>query len=181
MLTGAGSTDVIRAVSEAFFHALGREESDEEGINLRATKAVLQDTLNDFATKSDAIYQSKLLVAAVETLGTFVFLRSDGVMVREADLVEILGIGETSLIRYLTDTLYKNILSVNELAALGIFVVAAGKKYCPQYCGGQIDVSVLTLKESCYSPSENETAEVEAIFFKGNLSNLLSQVASVIK
>ena len=68
-------------------------------------------------------------------------LKTDGLIVSPARPVEVFGIGENSLVRFLIDTLHDpNGQTLEEVSALAAFVVAAAKKYCPQYCGGETTV-----------------------------------------
>jgi len=141
--------------------------------------------LEELAQTLGAAPNLLLLVAIVGTEGRYQFLKTDGLLVHRAKPTpEVVGIGETSLVHYLIDSLYRDDLPLGQMAALAIFVVAAAKRYCPQYCGGPTDVQLLRLKDhSLHVLSREQIGSVERLFWEGsrkNLRPLLNQAAGMI-
>jgi len=140
VICGSGDTITMRAVADGVITKLINSE-DRPSVT-----SALEESLNDVATKLGVAPEVSLVLASVADGSDPECLRADGLIVQPARPVEILGIGETSLIQYLIDSVYTPDLSLKELSALAVFVVYAAKKYCPQYCGGQTDVCVLPRK-----------------------------------
>lgn len=156
---GSGDTITMRAVSDSIL-------SKMELAKRPPISSALEESLNDAATKLGCAPELSLIVAAVSDTGESHYFRTDGLIVQPANLVEILGLGETSLIRYLIDSAYKPSMSIQELSCLAVFMVYEAKKYCPQYCGGQTDVCVLPRKSE-WNPIrmlENKINEIENLF-----------------
>ncbi len=103
---------------------------------------------------------------------------------RPAGPIEVIGMGETSLISFLTDTLYHPELTINQGAVLGILLVLAGKTYCPQYCGGSTDVCILkTDFEFCNWLDAKQIESIEAFLRenqKRRLKTLLSEAEKIL-
>ena len=142
---GAGDASLIRPIAESFLTALKTCKQPDE-IRMSLCKSILEDTLNDFTAKIANIPEVHLLIAASDDKGRQQFLRCEGLVVHPANNVEILGLGENSLVRYLIDSIYKEDMDISELATLATLIVDVAKKYCPQYCGGQTDVYMLSKK-----------------------------------
>ena len=111
--------------------------------------------------------------------------RSDGVLVQDAKPVEILGIGENSLVRFLTDTLYRPELNLRHGTALAALTLQAAKTYCPQYCNGETDISCAPKgKEYCYDVSKEEIIDMEDIMklsVRNRLDEALQQATDFLK
>ncbi|MFZ0821690.1 MAG: hypothetical protein WAM91_16615 [Candidatus Acidiferrales bacterium] len=140
VVCGSGNHgDLIRPFAETVFANLG----EAENLSLEHTRTIMDATLGDLAHRNNAAPDASFLLAVVRG-GEQQFLRSDGLVIRTAGPVEILGIGDTSLVRYLTDSIYSPDLGSLYAVCFAAYAVYAAKKYCPQYCGGATDVHVLT-------------------------------------
>jgi 20S proteasome alpha/beta subunit len=179
-LCGSGNDGtLIRPIADAFFKKV---ESYEQPVEL---SDLLEDTLNEFATKLGRIPEVSLLAAAVVD-GESAFVRSEGLVVHTAGPdPEIMGIGELSVVRYLTDSVFKHDLGLPYVAALAVLVVYVAKKYCPQYCSGQTDVFVLpndyfwdTVPIS--EEKINEAEKVLAVSAQAYLPKALYQAATLL-
>jgi len=84
--------------------------------------------------------------------------------VREVDGWDCLGIGDSSLIRYLAETLGP-VDTVNRALAVGTYMVTEAKKHI-QYCGGETDATVIRVRESPEHKSNEEILEIEKGFKK---------------
>jgi 20S proteasome alpha/beta subunit len=140
---GAGDASLIRPIAESFLTALKNCQQPDE-IRMSLCKSILEGVLNDFAEKLANIPEVHLLIAASDNKGKQQFLRCEGLIVHPANNIEILGLGENSAVRYLIDSIYKEDMDISELATLATLVVYVAKKYCPQYCGGQTDVYMIS-------------------------------------
>jgi hypothetical protein len=138
VVCGSGDSLLISAVADALRKSmLAQPPKDASEI-----PAILESVLQDVSTRVGAIPDLSLLLG-VAMKNRSRFIRSDGLVIQAANPTEILGIGETSLIRYLIDSVYRPEISLDELAALAAFIVFGAKTYCPQYCGGLTDICVL--------------------------------------
>lgn len=147
---------------------------------------VVAEQLQELAQTLGVAANLLLLVAIVGTNGRFQFLKTDGLLVHHPKpTAEVLGIGETSLVYYLIDSLYRPDLTLKQMAALAVFVVAVGKKYCPQYCGGPTNVQILSLENhSLTALSAGRIASLEQVFWEDSprsLHRVLNRAASLIE
>jgi len=203
-LCAAGDGVLIKPFATAFLGRLQRREDDEDreretnpnyeqeladdyargsrtwaGDNLAALRGELEDT----KARIDHAPDLTMIVGVVGGSGHFQLLRAEGLMVCPAGPVEILGIGETSLVRFLTDSLYREDLTMRQAVALGVFVVAAAKKYCPQYCGWDAHAHKLLVNGHRWEAVKSETVGwIEEMFdTEGptHLRKLLDRAATI--
>jgi hypothetical protein len=80
--------------------------------------------------------------------------------VHEVEEWEYLGIGDSSLIRYLGGVLLDQVKSAEEKLALAVYMVAQAKLYVDG-CGGDTDVLVLEEKQHPHIFSRQEVEDVE--------------------
>ena len=182
VMCGAGDSLLMRAVAEEVL----RKADESQPTSTDNVPQLLEDSLNNVATRIGGIPDLSLVLAAAMTDGEPRFIRSDGLVIQPANSVEILGIGETSLVRYLVDSLFSPAMSLAELTALGIFIILVAKKYCPQYCGGPTDVCVLPKNYAWETvPVEaDKITEIENLWgFQApkQLQALLSEAAGILK
>jgi hypothetical protein len=141
-ITGTGWTFELRTIAESLLKKARQEES-EDASTLPDMASILDSELENLAAKLGVPPELDLLVAEIVPPFRVRVFRAQGLVVRQAGPVEVVGIGETSLISYLRNTLYDRELTAKQACALGVFFVYAGKTYCPQYCGGATRVCVL--------------------------------------
>ena len=136
LIVGSGMKDALYSVSGNLLTRFKREETSAKFSHLLVSD-YLEEELNALSAKlNNEIPSLSLLVAVSEPhLGDKVF-KSDGLIVRSAGPAEVVGIGETSLVQFLLDTLYWPDMDVKEGAALAVLAIQMAKKYTPQYCGG---------------------------------------------
>jgi 20S proteasome alpha/beta subunit len=142
---GTGNASLIRPIAESFLTALQNCQQPAD-IRMSLCKSIMQDTLNDFFGKLAEIPDVHLLIAASDDKGRQQFLRCEGLIVHDANDIEILGLGENSAVRYLIDSIYRKDMDQSELATLATLIVHVAKKYCPQYCGGETDIHMISKK-----------------------------------
>jgi len=176
-LCGAGNDGyLLHPFSEALFANLAKPQGE-------TTQSIFESTLNAFAEKLNRPPDMQTLLAD-STLGPGL-LKSDGLIVSPARPIEILGIGETSLVRYLTDTLHSRTMDLHHGVAMAAFVVCAAKKYCPQYCGGQTDIVAISIWDgTSIRFDENQIQTLEDTFMKEgekSLFHLLDVAAATLK
>jgi len=139
VVCGSGDSLLISAVAEELRKGF-YDNGDPKDVS--ETPAILESVLQDISARVGAIPELSLLLGVINEKKAC-FLRSDGLVIQPASSTEILGIGETSLTRYLIDSVFRPDMSLDELAALAAFIVLGAKTYCPQYCGGQTDICIL--------------------------------------
>ena len=136
ILCGSGMDGtLLHPISETLFRNLG--QYDEEKV-----PATLERTLNDYTERLGRRPELQLLLFESTHGG---LIKSDGLIVSAARSVEILGIGETSLVRFFTDMFPPSEMHIKEAVVLAALVVWAAKEYCPQYCGGQTDIVTFSI------------------------------------
>jgi hypothetical protein len=182
-VTGTGTAFEMRTVAESLLKKACRVES-EDASSLPNVAAMLDIELEDIATKLDATPELDLLVAEIVPPSKVRVLRAQGLVVREAGPVEVVGIGETSLISYLREALYSRDLTLNQACALGVFFVHAGKTYCPQYCGGATSVCIFQTEYPLYRwLTSQEIADMESVLRnkgRAHLKDLLSEAGNIL-
>jgi 20S proteasome alpha/beta subunit len=180
---GSGDSLLISAVSEEIIKHLYASEGKPKDI--QETQSVLETILQDVTTRVGTIPDLSLLLGVVTNKDSR-FIRSDGLIIQAANHTEILGIGETSLARYLIDSVYHWKIGLNELAALAAFIVFGAKKYCPQYCGGQTDISILHKNRfwEDVAISDKKVSELEGLIAgkaPQQLQDLIHDAAELLK
>jgi 20S proteasome alpha/beta subunit len=88
----------------------------------------------------------QLLIGVVVMSEEPALIKFDGKGLHMADNISFLGIGDSSLVRFLADTMSSSTMTIKEAVDLGIYIVQKAEQYV-DHCGGPIDV--LTLNESC--------------------------------
>lgn len=175
-LTGAASdAEQLRSFAGYFLPALRAAET-EDAESIPNVKQILESELNNFATLVNAAPEISLLVAGITSpFYQPELFRTTGLVVRSAGPVEVVGIGETSLIQYAIDSIYQPDMSLRQAQVLTAFLVYAGKRFCPQYCGGKTDIHFLKREYplwDCLTEWEITTLEK---FFRNNEKRTLRQ------
>lgn len=116
----------------------------------------------------------ELLVAETNSVGLddeSRLYKTSGPHVMTANPFDCVGIGDTSLVRYISDNLYDPKMSAQSATTLGIYLVQLAKRYMPQYVGGQTDVLDVA-GGFCAEISEREIKSVEEKLDKHAKSHL---------
>jgi hypothetical protein len=184
ILTGSGSKDSLYYLSERLLERFNRETSADNPRTI-PLKQDLEDELNLLSKKKGTISNLSILIALSQRASAPQVFRSDGLIVRSAEPVELAGIGETSLVRFLTDTLYRPTMNLKQGTALATLVLKLTKTYCPQYCEGQTDIHCLPKGEDWwYDVSGEEINDMEGLFehsIENRLSEAINQAADILK
>ena len=110
--------------------------------------------------------------------------RTYDLIVDEAQPFEVIGIGEESLVSYIKDRLFRPSLSLQEAASLAVYIIQAGKEYCPQWCGGPTDIEILKPEYPLRIVlTQRKIEELEEAFNAGgklHLRSLLGEVAGIL-
>ena len=183
-LCGVGNNGaLIRPFADSFF---GKLERLAEGDLVEGAYDAFEATLSEFRTKMGNIPSFSILMAAA-TRGRSLFLKSAGLIISTAQPVEIMGIEEVSLVKYLIDSVFGPNLDLRQMAALAVLAVYAAKKYCPRYCGGQTDVCVLPKDYTLANEiplDESQVNELEALLAARTaeqLRDLIEKAAGMMK
>jgi len=176
IMVGSGNDHVISAVIDDTFQNLARnltEHGEKYVLPPDTPKIVLEEALNrvyEKITPSDGATFILALHVRDAAIRTF---RADDKVVHRSKPLDIIGIGENSLMSFISDHLYRDVLDYREAVSLAILLGFEAKRYCPQYCGGLTDVAVLrTTQQPIMVVSEKEVGEVET-FFARNLRDPL--------
>jgi 20S proteasome alpha/beta subunit len=74
---------------------------------------------------------------------------------------ECIGIGDTSLVRYLADNLFDGRSGEAYTVVLGVYLLMLGKRYVPQFVGGATDVLVVS-DGFCHEMKPEKVKELES-------------------
>jgi 20S proteasome alpha/beta subunit len=169
-----GTTDDYDAMKSVIQNITGRFDSLESGEKL-PLKDVLEEELAKMYLRPSANPPlMELLAAETNSVGfddEFKLYKTSGPHVMTANPFDCVGIGDTSLIRYISDNLYDPKMSAQAATALGIYLVHLAGRYMPQYVGGQTDVLDVA-GGSCLEISEREIKAVEEQLDKHAKSHL---------
>jgi hypothetical protein len=170
----------MRSAIEGFFESISRNPLDIHVSDLRqGLEEYLRNKLEGISNPN-----LSLLMAFMRDDGDYHMLVSSDTAARVASVEpEIIGIGDRSLVRYLTDSLYHPNLTLKQGIALAAYLIWAAKKCCPEYCGGPTDVWVLMKPQQsptaiCKVVSESDIRSVEAIVEQQGKEHLTSVLDS---
>jgi len=165
IMVGAGDDHVISAVIDDTFQNLARnltEHGEKYVLPPDTPKIVLEEALNEVYEKITPSEGATLLLALHVRDAAIRTFRADDKVVHRSNPLDIIGIGENSLMSFISDHLYGDVLDYKEAVSLAILLAYEAKKYCPQYCGGLTDVAVLrTTEPPIMVVPEREVREVE--------------------
>lgn len=144
----AGGNEIAKLVKgtilAAILERVIQTMKDPTAIQIReAVAGVLRETRKSHPGE---VGKLQLLFAfGVEHLGAYWLYKSTGSLVREVernDPIEVIGWGDSSLTRFLTETLCAKSIDLDSAAGLSLYVVNRAKKYIP-YCGGRSDLLII--------------------------------------
>jgi 20S proteasome alpha/beta subunit len=137
----AGSPSLMR---EATDKIKAKIEEGSAGYNPQSVHAAAESVLEDIGYKFTNMELQLLIATATQT--ELELLRFDGgnnKALYVSTSIEILGVGDSSLLRYLSDALYeKGKIDVAFGAALALYMVEKAKNYV-NHCGGQTDFLII--------------------------------------
>jgi 20S proteasome alpha/beta subunit len=108
--------------------------------------------------------QLELLIGWTAVFEKPELLKFDGKGLHTADDFNVLGVGESSLIRFLADNLFQSRLNVEFGATVAAYLIYKAGQYV-DHCGGPIDVITMTdFDEDYTSLSESDIQEMIAGF-----------------
>jgi 20S proteasome alpha/beta subunit len=85
-------------------------------------------------------------------------IKFDGKGLHAASTLSFLGVGDSSLLRFLADVLSQPEMTIKEATDLGIYMIRKAEQYI-DHCGGPIDVLTIERNSSCTLLSEMEIQE----------------------
>lgn len=183
-MAGAGNAFVIEFFASSFTKKLLDSET-EDGASIPDVGKILKEELENVKDAVEGEPDISLLVGTVKPPYQMQMFRCEGGLVRPCKGLEIIGIGEMSLVQYLKDTLYKPDLSLKQAAALATWLIYAAKVYCPQFCGGRTDIEMLTTEYPLRRPlSMTEVRAMENFFSTQSplqMHSTLNQAATKIE
>jgi 20S proteasome alpha/beta subunit len=150
-------------------------------INGELVHSITDDVLTNMGRHYTDI-QLQLLIATCVWLEQPELLKFDGKGLHKADDFNYLGIGDSSLIRYLAKTHYSETLDIDAGLNLGIYLVRKAEQHI-DHCGGPIDITYLAdWDDSCtFMPEEEVEKRVKEMEKQERLlTNLLFSETSPI-
>lgn len=193
----ANDATLLRPFSQLFFAKLKAQESgtpESGGVYLQPPRAssikpTLENSVADFAAQIGQLPEMALLIGYVDERNS-VLLKTQGVIVEDAKPVEILGMGDRSVVDFLVESLYPQELqdtegmSVDQAIGLSALIAHYAKVYCPQYCGGDTDIYALRKGGPCdsFCIAKDSTIELDITrITKDYLPGLLGRIAELIR
>jgi 20S proteasome alpha/beta subunit len=176
--------DALKSFAQRYLKKLEMAETEDAEI-IPEIESTLKIELQQFYADQGLPPPFSLLVSYASPPHQISLFKSSGLSVRAAAGIEIAGIGDISLIRYLSDSLYRPDLPLNEAIALAVLIISTAKEYCSQYCGGQINLETLTTEYPLRKwPSQSDISNLEN-FFKAQgkryLRSLLAKGAEILR
>lgn len=187
IMVGSGDDDVIRAVIDETTNLLPRAQQRYETEYFLPSEEIKRQfdvALSEVYEKASPS-QGANLILAVHTIDKQIrTFRSEGKIASAAKPLEIMGIGENSLISFLRDSLYAETMSYEEAVGFAALIVFAAKKYCPQYVGGETDIMALRVgSQSILEPKKEKISAIEELFKEqmfGQFVELLAKAATLV-
>ncbi|HUY14501.1 MAG TPA: hypothetical protein VMX16_12895 [Terriglobia bacterium] len=138
----AGSPSLMKEAKGKILEKLRKDVPD---VTPEAVHAVAESVLEGMGRQYVEL-DLQLLIATV-TVSSLELLRFDGQSraLYAADGFNCLGVGDSSLIRFLSDALYSKTMSIYDAANLAVYLIDKAKKYI-DHCGGETDL--ITIKRS---------------------------------
>jgi hypothetical protein len=193
IVTGAGDAHVIKSIGDELHDQLVSAQGPEEELyqfpssidgKVWTVKGAFESVLETILTRIPTTEGANVLIAVNQYISGVSVFRNDGFIVNTAKPIEPVGIGETSLVSFLTDGLYSESLSYSEAVSLGTLIMFAAKTYCPQYCGGPTDICSFRPKERKAFEEPRETIDALEESFRetgSELKPLLTRAAKLVQ
>jgi hypothetical protein len=175
-----GATDNFDVMRSVFQEVRKHYHADQPQKN-PPLKLTLEKVLEEVISRpQSAIPSIDLLFAQTVLEGPTNLYKCTGPHVTLANQFECVGIGDTSLIRYLQDNAFEPGMSTNMAKTFAIYVVHMAKQYVPQYCGGETDVWEIS-DGFCKEANPRHVHSVEYILqnsFKSPYKSLMKSFSS---
>jgi 20S proteasome alpha/beta subunit len=192
-LTGPSSSIAICGTTDDFEAMRSVTQKIEERFNPIKPdenpylRDVLEEELANLYSRSTASMPTlELLVAQTSDRGLDAdnrLYKTSGPHVTTANPFDCIGIGDTSLVRYVSESLYDREMPIQEAITLGIYLVQLARRYMPQYVGGETDI----IDVCCGFCTDVDRGEIRAVEEKldqvsaVSLKNMLRDSSTAIK
>jgi 20S proteasome alpha/beta subunit len=135
----AGSPEIMRLVVERL------EKDLPESLDADTFREILEVALRDIYKKQGTKRQVELLCSVyADRQGTALF-RAIGSLVRPAEKAECLGVGDSSVLRFIADVFLRYDITIRQGLTLGCYMVAKARTYIDG-CGGPTQALFLNHK-----------------------------------
>jgi len=138
VLTYSGSPDFVKEVQQKLVSSLNREEIK---VDCRAIRDALEEILNGLGRQYGDV-GTDLLVAAYGNQEVPQLMKFDGKAIHGTHGFNCLGVGDSSLISFLSEALYRPELTVQQGIRLAVYLVSKANRYIDK-CGGGPDIATL--------------------------------------
>jgi 20S proteasome alpha/beta subunit len=139
LLCYAGSPDIMKVIKERIMKEIPASLTSSQ--SREAIEIILKDTYRRHGTKR----QVEMLCAIYRHDEGVKLFRVAGSVVRPADKAECLGVGDSSVLRFLADTFLRDDITLSQGLTLGCYMVAKAKMYIDG-CGGPTQAVFLNHK-----------------------------------
>jgi len=189
IITGTGTGTTIKHLKDRIIDRLVVEQGPAEELYQFPSdvnpKQIVMEELADAFQVIPPTDGADLLIAVNDYHRGLTALHTSDSIMNTAKPAEALGLGENSLIGFLLDNSYSELLAYAKAVSLGALVVYTAKSYCPQYCGGLTDIYALRTEDrTVFEVPRNRIDDLE-LFFKTaiplQLDSLLSEAATLVQ
>jgi 20S proteasome alpha/beta subunit len=155
VLTYAGDPGFVREVQQKLVSNLNREEIK---VDCRATRDALEEILNGLGRQHGDV-GTDLLVAAYAPHEQPQLWKFNGRSIHRAYGFNCLGVGDSSLISYLSTTLYHSGLTIQQGTRLAVYCVSKANEFIDK-CDGGPDIATLNYEGVIGALGQTQLAEM---------------------
>lgn len=157
MLTYAGSPHVMKAMHQKIADTA---TDDTHFVSIGSLKGLLEGCLSEM-TRED-VETTNFLCGFCRKGGTLGLLRTNGYQVYEVGGYDCIGVGDSSLLRFLSKLLVSSPMRAWPAVAVGDYMVKQAKEFIDG-CGGPTDIYILRGDGKCAPPSSGWTEKKSEI------------------
>ena len=174
VLTYAGDPSVMKTFHQKF---AGVVSANKAFSSVRNLQTLLEGCLLDM--NQDAVNSTDLLCGVSVQGGTYGLLRTKGYSVYEIGDYDQIGVGDSSLVRFLSQMLVSHPMKVYPAVYIGNYIVKKAKEFVDG-CGGETDILILRGDGKCMPPwfKETEKSEQAGEAIEHDVKRLLWMVAN---
>jgi 20S proteasome alpha/beta subunit len=157
VLTYAGDPGFVREVQQRLVDSLNKEE-------VKADSGAIHDSLEEILNSMGRQYGdvgTELLVAAWASRERAQLWKFDGRSIHQAYGFNCLGVGDSSLIAYLSKSLYDPALTIQQAIRLAVYCVSKANEFIDK-CEGGPDIATLNQEGTIGAVGQHQVREMRA-------------------
>jgi 20S proteasome alpha/beta subunit len=155
VLTYAGDPGFVKEVQQRLVNGLNREEIK---VDCRAIHDALEEILTSLGRQYGDV-GTELLVAAYADHEPAQLWKFDGRSIHSAYGFSCLGVGDSSLISYLSKALFHSDLTIREGIRIAVYLVSKANEFIDK-CGGGPDIATLNHEGTIGALGQTQVAEM---------------------